>query len=267
MAGRQQDSSLLRGLGRTRAVARGRAPRGLATQSQIGDQLQVAVVLGAGQVVEQSAAAADHLEQSAAGVVVVLVAAQMFGHAIDALGEQRDLDIGRAGVAGVEPVLLNDTARSASARAIGSVLLLDGRAHIVGHDRPLPIRRGPVGFFKILFLTAGSIPVDWQHSAKPPRGSRPGPCHVAWSLPPVPPAAVHCAGHRTHGLAARRTLDTAHRATGSARRTLRGAPKPRALPPGGTLAQRTVATGSPPGGRLRSTPARGSPGGRLRSAP
>jgi hypothetical protein len=38
----------------------------LATQSQIGDQLQVAVVLGAGQVIQQSAALADHLEQAAA---------------------------------------------------------------------------------------------------------------------------------------------------------------------------------------------------------
>src|SRR6266851_7154450 len=82
--------------------------QGLAPQSQISDQLQIAVVLGARQVVQESTTRADHLEQPAPGMVVVLVLAQMPRQRIDAVGEQRDLHVGRAGVAGVEPVLLDD---------------------------------------------------------------------------------------------------------------------------------------------------------------
>src|SRR6266851_8480512 len=82
--------------------------QGLTPQSQIGDQLQIAVVLSARQVVQETPTRADHLEQPATGVVVVLVTAQVLRERIDAMGEQRDLHVGRAGVAGVEPVLLDD---------------------------------------------------------------------------------------------------------------------------------------------------------------
>src|SRR5438876_9887448 len=79
----------------------------LAAQSEVGDQLQVTIVLGAGQVIEQSAAIADHLEQAAARVVVMLVRAQVLGQRIDTPGQQCDLDVGGASVAIVEPVLFN----------------------------------------------------------------------------------------------------------------------------------------------------------------
>src|SRR5216683_1828913 len=42
-------------------------------------------------------------------MIVVLVRSQMPGQGIDALSQQRDLHIGRAGIASVEPVLLNDS--------------------------------------------------------------------------------------------------------------------------------------------------------------
>ena len=42
-------------------------------------------------------------------MIIVLVRAQMPGQCIDALSQQRDLHVGRAGVASVEPVLLNDS--------------------------------------------------------------------------------------------------------------------------------------------------------------
>src|SRR5712692_8765163 len=85
-----------------------RATQDLTPQSQIGDQLQIAVVLSARQVVQEATTRADHLEQPAPGMIVVLVVAQMPRQRIDAVGQQRDLHVGRAGVAGVEPVLLDD---------------------------------------------------------------------------------------------------------------------------------------------------------------
>ena len=81
----------------------------LSAQSEVGDELQIAVVLCSGQVVQQSATAADHFQKSPARVIVVLVAAQMLGQSIDTVRQQGDLYVGRAGVAGVEPVLLDDS--------------------------------------------------------------------------------------------------------------------------------------------------------------
>jgi hypothetical protein len=94
----------------------------LTPETQIGDQLQVTLVLGAGQIVQESSALADHLEQPAARVIVVLVASQMFGQGIDALGQQRDLYVGRAGVGCVEPVLLDDS---------GSIGLSKGHSYVL----------------------------------------------------------------------------------------------------------------------------------------
>src|SRR5919197_922520 len=56
----------------------------------------------------RSAAEANHLEQTAARVVVLLVAAEVLSEAVDAARQQRDLDVGRTGVLGVQTVLLNE---------------------------------------------------------------------------------------------------------------------------------------------------------------
>jgi hypothetical protein len=80
----------------------------LSAEAQVGNQLKVAVVLGARQVVQQSSSATDHLQQAAPRVIVVLVAAQVLGQSIDSVCQQRNLDVRRASVACVEPVLFND---------------------------------------------------------------------------------------------------------------------------------------------------------------
>src|SRR5271154_1985370 len=50
------------------------------------------------EVIEKLAAAGSHLEKSAAGVEVLPMRAQMLGQMIDPGGQQRDLDLARAGV-------------------------------------------------------------------------------------------------------------------------------------------------------------------------
>ena len=60
------------------------------------------------QIVEQTAALADHLEQTAAAVVVVLVDLEMLVEMVDALGQNGDLHLGRAGIGFVDTVGLNE---------------------------------------------------------------------------------------------------------------------------------------------------------------
>lgn len=50
------------------------------------------------QVIEQTAALADHHQQSAARTVILVVALQVPGQMVDALGQQRDLHVRRTGV-------------------------------------------------------------------------------------------------------------------------------------------------------------------------
>src|SRR5262249_36917635 len=52
------------------------------------------------EVVEKAATSADEHQQAAAGVVVFAVRSQMLGEHVDPLGEQRDLNLGPAGVVG-----------------------------------------------------------------------------------------------------------------------------------------------------------------------
>jgi hypothetical protein len=72
----------------------------------LGDSL-VTAQIGLLQVFEQTAALADHHEQPAARAVVLLVALQMFGEMVDALGQQRNLNIGRTRVLAVDLKLVN----------------------------------------------------------------------------------------------------------------------------------------------------------------
>ena len=51
---------------------------------------------------------ADHLEQTAAAVVVLLVGLQMLGQAVDAVGQNGDLYLRGTGVTLVDGVLGND---------------------------------------------------------------------------------------------------------------------------------------------------------------
>src|SRR5689334_6601619 len=80
-------------------VASCACPRGSAAQAELLDQRAVALGLLVAQVLQQLAAAADHDQQAAARGVVLAVRLQVAGQAVDVLGQQGDLDLGRTGVA------------------------------------------------------------------------------------------------------------------------------------------------------------------------
>src|SRR2546422_6904878 len=87
-------------------AAPGAAPvPSLAPESEALDQRPVALDILLAQVLEQSAALADHLEQPAAGVVILFVGPEVLGQLFDALGQQGDLNFGRAGIGPAPPVV------------------------------------------------------------------------------------------------------------------------------------------------------------------
>src|SRR5688500_9957452 len=67
----------------------------LAANAEALDQLAVARLVLALDIVEQAAALADHLQKAAAGVVVRLVGLEVLRQVGDALGQDRDLDVRR----------------------------------------------------------------------------------------------------------------------------------------------------------------------------
>src|SRR5690554_5269172 len=79
-----------------------------APQAQLGDEGPVPLHVLTTQVVEETAALADHQQQAAPAVVVVLVGSKMLGEVVDSLGEQGDLDLGGSGVALVGAEFGND---------------------------------------------------------------------------------------------------------------------------------------------------------------
>src|SRR5690606_40048747 len=79
-----------------------------AFEALLGDEGPVPRRVLATQVVEETRALADHQQQAAPAVVVVLVGSKVLGEVVDALGEQGDLDLRGCGVALVGAVLGND---------------------------------------------------------------------------------------------------------------------------------------------------------------
>src|SRR3989442_14440624 len=67
------------------------------SQTESPDDFLVSLRASAVQVGEQPSALPDHAEQPAAACVVVAGGAQMFGGMLDPLGQERDLDLRRAG--------------------------------------------------------------------------------------------------------------------------------------------------------------------------
>src|SRR5262245_15220577 len=80
----------------------------LPPQAELLDQGAVALEVRPLEVVQQTAAAADELEQAAARVVILRVRAQMVGELVDPGGEKGDLHLRRTGVALVPAVLADD---------------------------------------------------------------------------------------------------------------------------------------------------------------
>lgn len=71
----------------------------LLAQTQTLDEAAIAVGVRTLEVVKQFATLADHLQQTTTGVVILGVCLEVAGQAIDASGQQRDLDFRRTGVA------------------------------------------------------------------------------------------------------------------------------------------------------------------------
>src|SRR5689334_4906249 len=106
---------LVRGGGRVAAARVGLA----AADAETADQAAVALDVGPLQVLEETATATDQGQKTATRVVVVLVELQVLGQVGDALGEHRDLDLGRTGVALDRGVLRHDVLLLLSAERHG----------------------------------------------------------------------------------------------------------------------------------------------------
>jgi len=63
-------------------------------ETQLVDELPIALQVGALQVFQQAPALADHPEEAALPVEVLGVDPEVIGEAVDPLGEQRDLNRG-----------------------------------------------------------------------------------------------------------------------------------------------------------------------------
>src|SRR5690606_14453025 len=63
------------------------------------DQRLVAGLVDALDIVEQRTTGLHQLQQAAAGMVILAVVLEVLGEVVDALGEDRDLHLGRTGVA------------------------------------------------------------------------------------------------------------------------------------------------------------------------
>ena len=79
-----------------------------AAQFQLLGQRQVALVIIPAQVGQQSAALANHLKQTPAAGLIVLVCAQVLGQLEDAAGQDGHLDFRRTGIGLVAVVIGND---------------------------------------------------------------------------------------------------------------------------------------------------------------
>ena len=84
------------------------ARNALSAQAEVRDELAVTLEVARLVVVEQTTTLTDQLQQTATRVVVLLVLAQVLGEVVDALGEQRDLDLGGSGVSGALAELADD---------------------------------------------------------------------------------------------------------------------------------------------------------------
>src|SRR6478736_6562147 len=71
----------------------------LLTQTQLLDQVVVALDVFLLEIGEQRTALVDHHQEAAARMVVLVVLLEVLGQVADALGEDRDLDFGGAGIA------------------------------------------------------------------------------------------------------------------------------------------------------------------------
>jgi hypothetical protein len=79
----------------------------LVTEPQFLNDLAVRLDIRPPQIVQQSATLAYHLQEAAATVVVFAVITEMIREVVDALGQDRNLNLGRPSVALVNAMLLD----------------------------------------------------------------------------------------------------------------------------------------------------------------
>jgi hypothetical protein len=79
----------------------------LVPEPKLVDELAIGLEVRPLQVVEVTAALADHLEETAATVVVLGVLTEVIGEIIDPFRQYSDLDLGGAGVGGVLAILVD----------------------------------------------------------------------------------------------------------------------------------------------------------------
>ena len=82
--------------------------RKLLTDAELGNNRTVALDVVFGHIVQQAAALTNHFEQTLTAVIVLLVHLQVLGELVNALGEDGDLHLRRAGVALVGLVVFDD---------------------------------------------------------------------------------------------------------------------------------------------------------------
>ena len=80
----------------------------LLTDSELCNNCTVALNVLLSKIVEKAAALTYHLEQTASRMVVLVVNLEMLGKLCDALGEDRNLDLGRTCVCLVEAVFCDN---------------------------------------------------------------------------------------------------------------------------------------------------------------
>ena len=85
-----------------------RAPKLLLAQVQLLDDGTVTCDIVLLKVTEKVSSVTDHLQHAAAAVVVLVVGLEVLGKSVDAMGKDRDLNLGRTGVTLVGSVLLNN---------------------------------------------------------------------------------------------------------------------------------------------------------------
>jgi hypothetical protein len=82
----------------------------LVPETQFLDDLPVSVDIRTPQVIQEAFTTSDHLEESTTAVVVLLVKVEVISQIVDLLGEQGDLNAGRASVGLMRPVFLDGRA-------------------------------------------------------------------------------------------------------------------------------------------------------------
>ena len=77
------------------AGARSRIQTKLLTDTELSDDCSVALNVDLCEVVEQASSLANHLQQTTAGVVILLVCTEVLGEVVDSLSENCDLNFRR----------------------------------------------------------------------------------------------------------------------------------------------------------------------------